>query len=202
MKRFLLTTASAVTLGMAAGMAAPAMGQVLQPVKPEEAIRGQSDSWIDQIDGYNSAIVKQSSSSSSDPSKGTGNLSIIEQGSYNAAYVDQSGTDSLNESRINQDTQNDSSNLNSNGVAGTKVVQTGTGNTNVSRVTQRTSEGEELGSNAADVWQYGTGATNTSDVVQDGFSNTVVVWQSGTDISNNSTVNQTGQWNNATVDQR
>jgi trimeric autotransporter adhesin len=201
MKRFLLTTASAVALGMAA----PAMGQV---VKPEDAIRGQSESWIDQIDGNNSAIVKQSSTAASatDSTKGTGNLSIIEQGSYNAAYVEQSGTDSLNESRINQDTENDSSNLNSDGVAGAKVVQTGTGNKNVSRVTQNTTElsgvGGQLGSNAADVWQYGTNTQNTSDIVQDGFANAVVVWQSGNDISNNSTVNQSSQWNNVTVEQK
>jgi hypothetical protein len=199
MKRFLLTTASAVALGMAA----PAMGQV----KPEEVIRGQSDSWIDQIDGHNSAIVKQSSTSASatDPSKGTGNLSIIEQGSYNAAYVEQSGTDSLNESRIKQDTDNDSTNLNSGDVAGAKVVQTGTGNKNVSRVTQKKTElagGTQWGSNTADVWQYGSSADNTSDIIQDGFANAVIVWQSGADISNNSTVNQAGQYNQATVEQK
>jgi hypothetical protein len=69
-------------------------------------------------------------------------------------------------------------------------------------VTQRTSEGTQVGSNAAYVWQYGVDTTNTSDILQDGFANTVVVWQSGVDISNNSTVSQTGQLNNATVDQR
>jgi trimeric autotransporter adhesin len=189
MKRFLLTTASAVALGMAA----PAMGQVALPI--EGPIAGQSDSQIDQIDKFNSATVSQSALSDR-----TGNYSEIKQGSHNTANVKQSGTNTLNRSIIDQAYDNNTANeLTGALVEGARVVQEGDGNRNNSTVTQKTTNQTTSGGNTADVWQYGFGNENTSAIIQDGFSNAVMVWQSGDHIRNNSTVNQTGSENSAHV---
>jgi hypothetical protein len=189
MKRILLTTASVAALGMAA----PAMAQiVLDPIK------GQSDSWIDQINTNNTATVTQSASIT------TGNVSDIKQRDFNAASVDQSGSTTLNKSIIDQADYNNSSNFLTGAVEGARVVQRGDFNTNNSTVTQRTTNAAttDVGDNTADVLQEGVNNKNMSGIVQDGFSNAVMVWQSGADINNNSTVNQTGSANAASVIQR
>jgi hypothetical protein len=184
MKRILLTTASAVALGMAA----PALAQV------PDATRGQSESWIDQINTNNSATVRQSASVT------TGNVSDINQGNFNSANVDQSGSNTLNKSIIDQAEYNSSTNLLTGGVEGANVVQRGDFNNNLSTITQKTTSSTAgLGDNTADVLQEGVNNINTSGIIQDGFANAVVVWQGGEDIRNTSTVNQTGSENSAHV---
>jgi hypothetical protein len=194
MKRFLLTTASAVVLGMAA----PAMGQG-RPDRPEE---GLSESWIEQIGSENSATVTQSSSASG---KETGNLSIIDQGSHNTAKVDQSGSGTLNTSIIEQaDWNNGTNELTGEDVDGARVVQKGNLNRNTSKVTQKTTtKSKDIGNNTADVLQDGTGIANESVIIQDGFANAVIVWQDGDGgIKNSSNVTQSGSNNSAHVIQK
>jgi hypothetical protein len=183
MKRFLLTTASVVGLGIAA----PAFAQT-------------SDSYIDQIESGNSATVSQAAGSvdnySSIRQEGTGNTATVVQGGSGGNAV--SGVGGV--STGNEAWWDNRSWILQYGTGHTaEVRQLGIGAWNSSRIEQR---GQDQ---YANVVQDGA-SDNWSEVKQFGdlsaLNNATVEQGGAAGISNSSSVTQSGSGNTATVIQK